>query len=361
MRRNLIYILVFLLGCQPKINDNNNFISTVDSLKFKISSQIYDSLKYIIDAPNMRLSEVGCMKLPKNYETFLSIKKNATVQEIELLLKHKDPKIRCYSFWALRDKKISILQTLFSFVNDTAMIETSFGCLGNRGTVGEFCYWKIWEKDTYKKIDTCYLTNNEIDSLNFFIVKANINKNLIDGMLFQNAISKRCYSMIKERALQNTNSSYTVALARFQKQEDKRFIEKLLTNPNVDYSYKYKIIQVFPHKDFYKILVGITDSLIKIKKLEYGIVGLYKANAKYSGSISIPLFNKALNYAYENHDNRLSENWPSENNRERALIYGVLSKTNDNMLKGYRNQLKSIMIKEGFDYMLDFYTNDGDD
>jgi hypothetical protein len=361
MRRNFIYLLVFLLSCQPKNKDNNNSISTFDSLKYKINSQIYDSLKYIIDAPIMRLSMVGCDRMPKNYETFLSIKNKATRQEIELLLKHPDPKIRSYSFWALRDRKYPILPTLFNIVNDTAMIETSFGCLVNRETVGEFCYWKIWEKDTYEKIGTCYLTNNEIDSLNFYILKANINKTLIEEILFQNDLSEQNYSMIKERALLNSNSSYTVALARFQKQDDKMFIEKSLTNPSIDYTYKYKAIQVFPHKDFHKILVDITDSLIKIKKLKYGIDGLYKANAKYSGSISIPLFNKALNYAYENPDNRLPENWPSENNEERALIVGVLSKTNDNALKGYRNHLKSIMIKEGFDYMLDFYTNEGDD
>jgi hypothetical protein len=360
MRRNLICILVFLLGCQPNIKDGNSLTSTIDSLKFKINSQIYDSLKYIIDAPSMRLSNIGCIKLPKNYETFLSIKKNGTRQEIELLLKHEDPKIRSYSFWALRDKKFPILPTLFSFVNDTAMVETSFGCLGNIETVGEFCYWKIWEKNAFEKRDTCYLTNAEIDSLNVYVLKENANKYLIEKILFQYAMPERTYSMIKERALQNTNSSYAVALARYQKQDDKRFIEYLLTNSRVDYSYKYKIIQVFPHKDFFEILVGITDSLIKIKKLEHGIIGLYKANAKYSGTISVPLFNKALNYAYENHDNRLPENWPTENNQERALIVGVLDKTSDKALKKYRDQLKSKMIKEGFDYMLDFYATEED-
>ena len=343
----LILIAIIFTNCQ---NNREKKITIENS---DIRSFISDSLKYIIEGPSLKLSRDGCTRMPKNLETILIIREKATKKEIERLSKHSNPQVKCYAFTALRDRKYSIFSTLFELVNDTSKIINSFGCLSDRTTVGEFCFWKIWKKDSSEEIDTCYLKENEIDSLIYYILKTDFNKRFISNILTNRKLSEKYYPLIKKRANINSEPAYLVALARFQKSDDKRFIQNILKNFSIDYSLKYKIIEVFPHIDFHKYLEKIADSLISINRLEYDIWGFYKANSKYPGEIAIPLYRKALHYTFQTHFNRLPENWPSENNGERSMIVGILKKSNDKLLKNFRNKLINQMTNEGFEYMIE--------
>ena len=111
MIKYCVAIVMLFASCQ------NNKEKKIINEYIGIRTLISDSLKYIIEAPSIKLSRVGCSQMPKNLETFLTIREKATKKELELLLKHSDSKVRCYAFMALRDRKYPIFSALFQCIN----------------------------------------------------------------------------------------------------------------------------------------------------------------------------------------------------------------------------------------------------
>ncbi len=67
---------------------------------------------------------------PKQWDRYEKLKKEATNEELILLIEHKNAVVRCYSFDALAYRKgIDIFPILIKHLSDTAEVATFFGCL----------------------------------------------------------------------------------------------------------------------------------------------------------------------------------------------------------------------------------------
>lgn len=76
---------------------------------------------------------------PRQYDHFMRLKEKASEQELLDLTGHPNPAVRSYAFWALAGKTPdSLFPVIADHLNDTARVETMFGCFTEQIMVGDF-------------------------------------------------------------------------------------------------------------------------------------------------------------------------------------------------------------------------------
>lgn len=199
-----------------------------------ISSQTIDKIvNDFISANEVQYENIGMgsQKSPL-YQSFLSLKKIATNDELLQLTQHQNPIVRCYAGWALIDKKYSNLESLFeNFVNNDATVLTFNIDIKNDDKISSEFYHRYWNSiDNKNKSTNPQLF--KLDSIVLFNPKSDW---LLVQRSLENRISPRRFNKrIEFLAFENHNIDALLYLSNWYKAE---YVKKLKTG-FVDYLLK---------------------------------------------------------------------------------------------------------------------------
>lgn len=261
----------------------------------KISGKINRIVKKIAKVNFLMGSAVGASgMMPKQFENFLELKKNASINELVTLTNYPNGVVRCYSFWALLDlKNVDLFSIAKNHLSDDTIVYTQFGCVGNDEKVGDFYIRllttnyededgnegkKLLSEKQVKELDSLLIySENNLDSKYLAIENAEPNENL--------------YPTVRELVIKQHNQNALVALSKYKKESD---IELILKNVDTihNHFYTYKAIQNFPDPRFLSFL---QEHLNLILKENYYYQNewqeLYKAIAAYKNQKALELLN----------------------------------------------------------------------
>lgn len=202
--------------------------------------------------------------------------KLATEEELLLLCEHPNPVVKCYAFKALSNRPNSpFFPVLLKHLSDTSRIRIHDGCV----IIGE------WTGDNFlKNAQLNQAQKNTVDSLLIFgsDIRLDAKSNLLIQLPPQ---SDNYYERIRKMVMEENNNCALVALAKFQKQEDKPLIiEHLLSDNYITQYYGLWAVQYFPDETFYPYLATIHQKEInKFWGIDpLGVKMLYQAMVQYN-------------------------------------------------------------------------------
>ncbi|KOP36319.1 hypothetical protein DBB36_20820 [Flavobacterium sp. WLB] len=269
-----------------------NCYAKTDYDESKISGKTNRIVKKIAKVNFLMGSAVGPNgMMPKQFENFLELKKNASINELVTLTNYPNGVVRCYSFWALLDlKNVDLFSIAKNHLSDDTIVYTQFGCLGSDEKVGDFYIRllttnyededgnegkKLLSEKQVKELDSLLIyTENNLDSKYLAIENAEPNEIL--------------YPTVRELVIKQHNQNALVALAKYRKESD---IELILKNKdeNTGNFYTYKAIQNFPDAKFFPFLEKNLDLTLKEGFYQNEWIEFYKAIAAYKNQKALEL------------------------------------------------------------------------
>lgn len=268
------------------INGQNNFNKT------NISERIIKLIEKISDVNIVMSKAVGYAGVrPEQYNNFDKLKKLATIDELKELIKHQNPTVRCYAFWALTyNHSINFFPIILDHINDTAYVHTQFGCIIGQERVGDFFIKVVTPQQIDKnciKMDSTQLVT--LDSILLYLP----NK-LTSKLTAINRIKpeEHHYKRIKELVTTENNQDALVTLAKFQREQD---ISIILGNradskfAEGGYFHTYRAIKCFPHLDFLPLLEKNLNKTFDNTHFSNEWQELYKAIASYKNHKAVEL------------------------------------------------------------------------
>ncbi|MBD79622.1 MAG: hypothetical protein CL840_11950 [Crocinitomicaceae bacterium] len=259
--------------------------SNFDSSKIsKGTNKIADDIEEVGVVMNSGIGYAGIR--PKQYDNFIHLKEKATSDELKALTNHASPTVRCYAFWALSyDHSVDLFSIVLDHIDDTAMVDTQFGCIGSSKPVGDFFISVV----TPRYID---LNSKKLDSAEF----ATLDSTLIYSTNYLWAKTKainrakpteKLYPVIRELVVTDKHQPALVTLAKYLKEQD----VKLILNNQFKSQYKgsgflytYKAICQFPHPDFFPLLETNQKKTLNKTHFSNEWRELYKAIACYKNN-----------------------------------------------------------------------------
>lgn len=173
----LVFLIIFSFSC---LKSKNNIHCEKVKFDNNQDSILLNAIYLIKKFKNIEMCyEFGKTEPSNIYKQFLILEKNASFKKLILLMFDKNPNIKSYSFLAYRNKGGNILPLLFAKVDDTSIVKINFASLTDYLNIGVFYYYSIKRFDPILKIDTIYLTNKQLDSLDNYILNNCKNKELI--------------------------------------------------------------------------------------------------------------------------------------------------------------------------------------
>jgi hypothetical protein len=229
---------------------------------------------------------------------YITLREKATNDELIMLTDHSNGVVRCYSFQALATRKgVDVFSVLIKHLHDSTKIKISEPCLVSRKYVGDYFYEIVTLK--YGDIGIYKLTAAErykIDSILLFDKNIRLSAKLraLKGL----EPMENYYGRIREMVLDEKDNDALIALAKYQKQQDKEFIIERLTSNNTDIQcYGLEAVKYFPDSLFFSYLCNIHS--IEIKKstsFNYALIrNLYQAIVQYKNNPSKELLQLTLN------------------------------------------------------------------
>lgn len=238
-------------------------------------------------------SAVGiAAKKPEQYEVFEKLLTIATNSELKALTNHPNGVVRCYALWGLILKKsIDVLPIIIDHIEDYELIQTQFGCIGDRMMVGDFfadfTYElpqdgnPIFSREEIAKFDSIFISSNS-------------------KLEIKNKISQRVppieslYPIIKKRVEDGRDLPSLVLLAKYKKEDDVPLIANFSNQKSTgsDIVYFWIAVQKFPHQNFFNILKEQLPEVIH--NLEYSNFEYFNAVARYQNNDAKALLKSAL-------------------------------------------------------------------
>jgi hypothetical protein len=120
-------------------------LTYAQELNTKLSHQIKSIVKDMAKYKRIDSEAVGFAGTrTKQYDRFIKLTHIATTEELVLLMDHKSPVVRGYSFWALAKLNYSDLEKIFkAHKNDTEYVDELDGCIGGKIPLIDFMTWVV--------------------------------------------------------------------------------------------------------------------------------------------------------------------------------------------------------------------------
>lgn len=230
---------------------------------------------------------------PEQWRRYDRLRLFTSVDTLAILTNHSSPIIRCYSFQALVDNKSkNLFPILLKHLLDTARVKTFFGCIMEEEKVGDYFFDALTPESGASNDLLTLKQRSHIDSILLFDTRIRLEAKL--HLLRQLPVSQKYYSRVREIAMQEHLPIATLALARYQNQEDIPFIKKCLRNKDSQYFGIYGVRE-FPDTAFYISLLNIFEQEWKNKYYDYPKWRiLYQALSKYPNPKTLALFERTL-------------------------------------------------------------------
>ncbi|MBJ2176517.1 hypothetical protein JBL43_19875 [Aureibaculum sp. A20] len=234
---------------------------------------------------------------PEQWDNFIEFKKNATEQELVLLIQHPHPVIKCYSFDLLvRKQNKNTFEILKSSLTDSSAVYTQYGCIGDKTQVNDYFIRSVLGFGPKNE----YITDKQnkiLDSLILF--QPNIISEYKNSLLETIEPKKENYNRIRNIAL-NGNKFAVIGLAKYQKIDDFKLIDTLLHHEYYSIQeFGLRAVKNYPDKVFWNSIKNI--HLKQIKKsgsFNYRLIKeLYQALVQYKNPESRELLDLTLNQA----------------------------------------------------------------
>jgi len=196
---------------------------------------------------------------------------SSTEKLIALFKKHPREAVRCYSFWALTERKetINFIELLKIGLTDDRIVHVQHGDIGINMTVADFLILQahgVINKNDSLMLDSLILfSDKNLSSKHYLLMKIKPKKNY--------------YKRISSLALNQKNITAIIALAKFQKIHDIDLIFNQLKDTLIDPYYSLLAIKYMPNDTFANLLIQIQqkDLLSKERYSNVSITDLYKA------------------------------------------------------------------------------------
>jgi hypothetical protein len=173
---------------QAVIDSVKNIIQS-DTLDYqKTPIKLKDLVSKIETINEVQSAHIGAAGVDsENYKNFISLKKNASIQDLIELTDNKNGVVACYSAMALADTSYPDLKTIFSkFIHTDRTVMTFTGCTKMEDRISNELYHQYWNSvsNTNKATDKMLI---EFDSIILF-------SNSVYWLLRTRAIENRVYS-----------------------------------------------------------------------------------------------------------------------------------------------------------------------
>lgn len=225
---------------------------------------------------------------PPQYDNFSELKKNATLDELTELTKHRNGVVRCYAFWALSyNIPGSLLSIVMNHIDDTTTVKTQFGCIGSREKVGDF-FINVVTPDCID-INSKKLTPSEYEYLDSFLVYTPNTLYAKEKAIGRAKLNESFYVRVRELVLKENNQSALVSLAKYKREQDIPLIlnNKLKKEKHNQLFFTYKAITEFPNAAFLPFLkTSLYDAMDK-KAWSTEWRELYRAIASFKNDTAL--------------------------------------------------------------------------
>ena len=195
-------------------------------------------------------------KKPLQYKRFALLDNFSSTKKLKrLYYNHISPAVKCYSFYALRERvdNDELFILLSDGLKDDRELTTQFGCIIDRSMVA----------DVLIDLSREYLSdmhNSELDSL---ILYSHIDSRSQNWLLRTLTPNPNYYLRIRELATEKMKPEALIALSKFQQDEDILIIKQQLNNPNIDPYYPLLAVKHFPAEDFTTDILRIQSEMIR--------------------------------------------------------------------------------------------------
>ena len=196
------------------------------------------------------------------YRNFEKLRDKATIEELLLLLKHKNSVVKGYASWALADKMYPEMAEIFAkFLKTGETVANQHGCIMSEDDLATEFYDRVFYQHFQNKLsvtDSIFF-QSQILQLDSVILYRKRKHYLLERVLSNNDANPNTYERIKQLAKRKKNSYAIIALAKYGKQSDIPFIIK-------QGKASFSAISVFPDKEFWEFLLSYKS---KEKSLNY--------------------------------------------------------------------------------------------
>ncbi|MDJ1480006.1 hypothetical protein QNI16_05870 [Cytophagaceae bacterium YF14B1] len=220
------------------------------------------------------------------------LKKIAPTTILISLTNHKNAVVRCYAFQALAYRHHQAMFTiLLNHLSDTTKINIQSGCLGMQQRTGDFFIHTVVQDDK----DMYTLTTKEHATLDSILLYDD--KIILDSryaiLWKMNPIAKY-YPRIRYLAHYRKNTAALFALAKYQKQTDKKLIASFFNDPDTQADALYAVRE-FPDPDFYPYVKKVFEQEWKEKLYDYSKWRIcYQVLAQYPNDETMEIFKRTL-------------------------------------------------------------------
>ena len=231
---------------------------------------------------------------PAQWDEYINLTKAATSKELIELTDNASGVVRCYAFQALANRKDkNIFNILLSHLNDTARIETLFGCTGGTIMVGDYFVDVVTpglvDPESQKRDDA---EKSVLDSILLF----DKHINLVAKSQVLNKLSplKKFYQRVREITVSENTPEAILALAKYKNKNDVSIIARFLKDESLQF-WGIQAAREFPDKTFYPELVQVFENEWNKEKYDYPLWRvLYQALAKYPEEKTSELFDRTI-------------------------------------------------------------------
>lgn len=247
---------------------------------------------------------------PKQYENYEDLEKTANIDELIELSRHPNASVRSYAFSALaKHNNVDLYPIVLEHLQDFELVNTQFGCVGSRETVGDYFLKQIiyfdypdfeddsidWANYEFEEKPVSKLNEEELSKINQMILQDEASQLKYRNLIIENLeASEENYHLIRDIYLKENNQDALLKLAEFHKRQD---IPLIIANKDLGSNdgkkvINFKAVSIFPDESFLPFLENeLSLSFTELLFDDYQSVLLYYAIAQYKNEKSFELMN----------------------------------------------------------------------
>ena len=236
------------------------------------------------------------------YERYARLKKELSNDQLVELTNHSNAVVRCYSFWALTDRKEDdLFEILVNRIDDTATVYKQFADVVDHTTVADFCIDLltrdfIFTADYYRE-NNSQLTLEEKEVLDSLVIFSSTNLRYLNRILDNYEPDPKLYSQVRDLAALGNLHAFP-ALARHQNEEDIDLIlslDKVKRGTNM-YPHPleklFQSIEEFPDAKFLDYLNEFGEEISDQRGWSHTWIYFYRAVATYKSKAALAILSR---------------------------------------------------------------------
>ncbi|WP_338792568.1 hypothetical protein [Bernardetia sp. MNP-M8] len=266
-------------------------------IKNLIDNKLSESTRLIVQKMTayniITSSHISYSAIPsEQWKNFEELKKQASSEELILLMDYPNSSVKGYTFLCLLERKeLDVYPILKKHYYDTNLVTMQEGCIIYRDRIGNFF--------VENSIASKRIKENEVDSLKkIALYDKKYQMSYKNELLIQIEPNETDYERIREIAIVERNPIAVLALSKYKQDQDKELIKSLINNEQTRY-FGIRCVIHFPDTEFFPLLESYHDEEIK-KRTDFSYTTyrvLYKAIVQYQNQESIYLLKKTLTKA----------------------------------------------------------------